>query len=515
MDLASKLGISLDTSLIVSSTEADSARVLWSSSDDQTSKDNVPNLPEGLVKLRSISPEKGGMKHPSIDWVDTSLFFVGLDKKDTSTNLFHSSMTWKSHVIGPLFDSMRHNSSRGGFGSNENDGYVRFLPLSQITSMPSIMMDWTKQDRIEIGNIILNTNKALYRQGRFWDIPSMDAVVFTGDGARNIDNFKVLPEWQMGFLKMATSSNSRYFFNDVLSKLSPPSATNPGHMMCTTKPSVVVGNKFKIFAGRSDGWMFRQYAYQHAKLPLCVGKANVLLDPETKKETKCYRAHPKYAPRKITVLDDDDSSIFGGSFIWNIDVLMKAVAEVGLPFERRTKVMELPFIEQVKLFADTGILIAPHGHPGLANIPFLSVHSAVIEIFPMAAYGRDTQFECEMLDLHYFPVFSLELPKASQDKATNKLTYELHSPDYWSECQSQNVTMAEVNAYDTCFKASLTFPSVVSKYRIKLQLRDAVDSVGSFSLKNPEWAKVAEKEGVPVPPKPDSIPDEDKFGING
>jgi hypothetical protein len=77
------------------------------------------------------------------------------------------------------------------------------------------------------------------------------------------------------------------------------------------------------------------------------------------------------------------------------------------------------------------------------------------------------------------------------------------------------VSMTDVNAYETCFMASRTFPSVVSKYRVQLQLRDAVDSVGSFSLKNPDWASIAEKEGVPVPPKPDSLPDVDKFGING
>jgi hypothetical protein len=513
-NLAKSLGIDYETSIDKDSA-VEGSRIVWSR--DQTGSESggrpsdAPELPEGFVRLRSIAPESNGLKNPTIDWVDSSLFFVGIDKNDATSP--HSSMSWKSRVVGPLFDSMRHNSSRGGFGSNENDGFFRFLPAHQLTSTPSIMMDWTKQRTFKIEDIILNTNKALYRQGRFWNIPSMDAVIFAGEGAREIESHSSLPDWQAGYLKMATSHLSRYFFNDVLSKLSSPTKSNPGHMMCTTMPSAVLGSKFKIFAGRADGWMFRQYAYQHAKLPLCVGKANVLVDPVTKAEKKCYRAHPKYAPRKITVLDDEDSSIFGGSYFWNLEELMETVAEAGLPFERRTKVMDLPFFEQVKLFADTGILIAPHGHPALANVPFLAVHSAVIEIFPYASYGRDTQFECEMLDLHYFPVFSLELPKVDSNKASEN--YALRNKDFWQECLSQNVSMTDVNAYETCFMASRTFPSVVSKYRVQLQLRDAVDSVGSFSLKNPDWASIAEKEGVPVPPKPDSLPDVDKFGING
>jgi len=512
-DLAKSLGIDYESS-DESVSNGEGSRIVWTrgqKGEGSASTVDSPSLPEGLVRVSSIAPDKNGIKQPTIDWVDSSLFFVGLDKNDAISP--RSSLAWKSRVVGPLFDAMRHNSSRGGFGSNDNDGYIRFLPTHQITSTPSIMMDWTKQQTFKIEDLILNTNKALYRQGRFWNIPPMDAVIFAGEGAREIASHASLPGWQAGFLKMATSHLSRYYFNDVLSNLSPPSGANPGHMMCSTMPSAVLGNKFKIFGGRADGWMFRQYAYQHAKLPLCVGKANVHVDPVTKGEKKCYRAHPKYAPRKITVLDDEDSSIFGGSFFWNLDVLMEAVAEAGLPYERHTKVMEMPFFEQVKLFADTGILIAPHGHPALANVPFLSVHSAVIEIFPLASYGRDTQFECEMLDLHYFPVFSLELPKADSSKAGDN--YLLQSGDFWRECLSQNLSITDVNAYETCFKASLTFPSVVSKYRIQLQLRDAVDSVGSFSLKNPEWASIADKEGVPVPPKPDSLPEVDKFGING
>ena len=45
-------------------------------------------------------------------------------------------------------------------------------------------------------------------------------------------------------------------------------------------------------------------------------------------------------------------------------------------------------------------------------------------------------------------------------------------------------------------------------------LVDAVDCSAAYSLKNPDWARLAPKEGIPVKPPPEKS-GEDKYGING
>jgi hypothetical protein len=50
--------------------------------------------------------------------------------------------------------------------------------------------------------------------------------------------------------------------------------------------------------------------------------------------------------------------------------------------------------------------------------------------------------------------------------------------------------------------AHLQYPIVVPFPDLTNALRDALDSIAAFSLKNPEWAVKADFEGIPVPPPP-------------
>ena len=46
---------------------------------------------------------------------------------------------------------------------------------------------------------------------------------------------------------------------------------------------------------------------------------------------------------------------------------------------------------------------------------------------------------------------------------------------------------------------SKNFPIIVSPHQFDQVLRDAADSIGAFSMMNPEWAALA-GQGVPIPP---------------
>ena len=64
-----------------------------------------------------------------------------------------------------------------------------------------------------------------------------------------------------------------------------------------------------------------------------------------------------------------------------------------------------------------------------------------------------------------------------------------------------------------CNAMSKNYPIVLPFPAFSEMLRNAVDSIGAFSLLNPEWAKIADAEGVPIPEPPEF--GADKYGIYG
>lgn len=86
---------------------------------------------------------------------------------------------------------------------------------------------------------------------------------------------------------------------------------------------------------------------------------------------------------------------------------------------------------------------------------------------------------------------------------------------FWTNCVATNISSYEALMEHACNAMSKNYPIVVPFPAFTMTLKDAVDSIGAFSLQNPEWAKIAEKEGMPVPSPPASASEPDKFGIFG
>lgn len=239
-----------------------------------------------------------------------------------------------------LYDALRSNATPGFLG-HPADGWLQHRQAGEITSSPG-----------SISRKKQTNNRMTFKQGPQWDLPSMDYILFTGDGAVVLDGVHRLNPWFAGTLALATQPHTKHFFNEVLGEL------NDWHYLCTRRAGIP-GVKNKIFTGRADAWLWRHYAYK----ALGLG-------------AKGLRSHPRYPPRKVTIIDRKG---LNGRGIYNKQALIDAVAAMGLPYEVVPNMASMSFAQQVELMAGTGILIAPHG-AHLTNSMFLPVHAVVIEV---------------------------------------------------------------------------------------------------------------------------------------
>jgi hypothetical protein len=351
----------------------------------------------------------------TVDWLDGALWIAGIDGQWFS-NPYH----WFSK-IGALFDAMRANATRS-FGEHPSDGFPQFARSGTFGSRSSTVAHPQRGDfggtsdaivgpsidaapRLagaggggpvggsdggggggrsgmpEPGRLHNPHNRLQWLVGPQWTLPPMDVVLFVGDGAYPLGSRAELKDWFRSTLDLAVQPHTRYFFNDALRLLSPT------RLVCATK-AVIPGAKNKLFTGRADAAMFRQYAYQVAGLP-----------------ARGVLPHPRFPPRMITVLDRKGMN---GRGIYNRDLLIERVAATGVPYRLVSTMGSMSFAEQVELMSSTGILIAPHG-AALANIMFLPAHAVVIELFPYLMKKNTYRYLANLLDLQYYPLYSWEL----------------------------------------------------------------------------------------------------------
>ncbi len=418
-----------------------------------------PGLPGLRVVMRT---EVGNM---TISWLDGSVWLAGLDGQ-WSSNPYH----WWSK-IGALYDAQRSNKT-GGFGSHPSDGYIHYQRIHEIASQPNIFLGPRTR------------NPVMWKVGAQWDLPPQDYVIFTGDGALEIPAMEELRDWFKSMLSLSTQAQTKHYFSDILTRL------DREHIVCMPRRTAIPSVKNKWFTGRADAWMMRQYVYQYAGLA-----------------EKGIRTHPKFPPRKITILDRKN---LNGRGIYNRDEVIEAVKATGMPYEIVPSMHSLSFKQQVALMAGTGIVIAPHG-AALANSMFLPAHSAVVELFPYLMKKNTYRHLAAMMDLHYFPLYSWELLPRN---LTQYYGVELMNERYfWEHCTATNISSYDALNTHACNAASKNYPSVVPMDQFKEILRDAIDSIGAFSLLNPEWKAVADTEGVAVTPAPTAA--SDRYGING
>jgi hypothetical protein len=81
----------------------------------------------------------------------------------------------------------------------------------------------------------------------------------------------------------------------------------------------------------------------------------------------------------------------------------------------------MSFVEQVRLFESTDVLIAPHG-AALQNLVFMRPHSSVIEIMTSPWYEPGYQPTALLFDLHYFALPQTDLDRVSDCAFYNECT---------------------------------------------------------------------------------------------
>jgi hypothetical protein len=433
----------------------------------------IPELPGLKIRKRTF------VNNVTIDWLDGALWIAGIDGQWFS-NPYH----WFSK-IGALFDSLRSNYTPF-FGDHPSDGYPQWTRSGALGSRSSTIAHpqigdiggtgdkggAMNKDGSAAGNLHNPFNKLRWLVGPQWRLPSMDFLFFAGDGANVLKDKTELKDWFRSTLELSIQPHTQFYFNDALKRLS------PNRLVCSTT-GVIPGGKNKLFTGRADAWLFRQYAYQMAGL-----------------HVKGISPHPKYPPRKITIIDRKGMN---GRGIFNRELLVDLVRDTGVPYELVSTMASSSFNAQVHLMAETGILIAPHG-AALANIMFLPAHAVVIELFPHLMKKNTYRYLASQLDLHYFPIFSWKLlPRNYTQFYGVALMNEMY---FWENCIAVNITSYDALNFHACNAASKNYPIVIEEDETRNTLRDAVDVIGAFSLKNPAWKAEFTEKKHPAPSPP-------------
>ncbi len=110
-----------------------------------------------------------------------------------------------------------------------------------------------------------------------------------------------------------------------------------------------------------------------------------------------------------------------------------------------------------------------------------------------------------MCDLHYYPLYSWTLLPHNM---TQFYGVELMNERYfWDNCVSTNISSYDALNVHACNAASKNYPIVVDRKELFGVMRDAVDTIGAYSLKNKEWKAFVDAQGIPKPSPPPWITD--------
>jgi hypothetical protein len=409
-------------------------------------------------------------KDVTIDWIDGALWLAHLEDDWVDNQFFFLAKA------AMLWEAVRHNSTRpsgpaGGAafesGGHPADGFVQWLPDSDIAVRASIMKLEQQQGTRH------TRSRALWRPGAQWGpLPSLDNLIFTGPGAARLDDASQLGSWPAGVLGLIAAPTTRVFFNDAASKY------NSGHLLCARRGGIV-GSKPRIFSGRADAIVFRNRAYKSLGIEKEIdGKADML-------------TYPHFPPRHITYL-----SFSSNADVRDSEAVVDVLRATGLPVEVVNDVHKLSFEEQVRLMSRTGILVSPH-HPALANLVFLPARSAVIELFPYGMKKLVHSNIASTADVFHFPVYTrARLPPDSEEGAASLM----YSRYFHENCVAVNISSYDATSVHACTSAHKSHPVIVADLpAYRDAVTDAIDSIGAFSLLNPDWAEAAKAAKVRPP----------------
>jgi hypothetical protein len=402
----------------------------------------------------------------TVEWIEGAMWMVGMDNHwwlDPMHFLTKASLLFdaqRNNATCPVDDLFCGTTFSGNLG-HPQDGWKLRQEEVDISLKPS----FSKSDS-PLGTSTERT-RSLYRQGGQWQLPPMDLVILSMSDGKVSD--VQMDDWYTNVLKIVTQKQSTI---KITSPLDPTFSHD--HLICA-RQGVVVGTKPQLFTGRSDAIVFRNAAYKLAGVEMEGGHG----------DTGVY---PLYPPRQITLVHTRSRK---SNVIYNIDEVLSALKDTGLPVNVITVVRGAPFSDIVKDMSRTGILVAP-SDTDLAMIAFLPVHSVVIELFQYGKKQKTFQDVSSVLNLFYHPLRSTHRPP-------KKVSSELYDRQFFDECFSRNSSSFDNNVLNYCRDYLKNAPIVVDVSRLKDTLNDALDEISAFSRENDQWDFLFKKNKLSGP----------------
>ena len=396
----------------------------------------------------------------TIEWMDGAMWMVGMDN-----HWWLDPMHFLTKA-STLFDAQRNNATcptddlycgttfSGNLG-HPQDGWKLRQDEVDISLKPS----FTKSN--DPAGTATERTRSMYRQGGQWQLPPMDLVILSMSDGKVSD--VQMDDWHKNVLKIVTQQQSTIKISSPLDL-----TFSHDHLICA-RQGVVVGTKPQLFTGRSDAIVFRNAAYKLAGVELEGGHG----------DTGVY---PLYSPRQITLIHTRSRK---SNIIYNIDEVLSALKDTGLPVKVITVVRGTPFADIVKDMSRTGILVAP-SDTDLAMIAFLPVHSVVIELFQYGKKQKTFQDVSSVLNLFYHPLRSSHRPPRD-------VSSELYDHPFFDECFSKNSSSFDNNVLNSCRDYLRNAPINVDVKRLKDTLSDALDEISAYSRENDQWDHLFKK----------------------
>jgi hypothetical protein len=461
---------------------------------------------ENVVPRSALGPASGGLRRIVIRELPESLFasmketnqilptpkgetlfvtelpFVS-SSLDTNRkiNFQRDIESWIS-AFAPFLDAQRHNAS----SNHPNDGFVQPQAPFAVAS------------EVAISSSPATKNRATYKVNNQWDLPAVSNIIVAGTSSTSsTSKTPSMPYFVQGFSSLVTSALHPQLLSQEY--LASKFTHSNGRMLCSATGGGIVSRKTIPFSGRSDGWLARHYAYKLAGLfvdapPIRPYTSGTV---PTDDYIGASIGHKRFPARMVTILDAPYSSSWASmqrqsqvssllreepidphdfvsqaqtaaAGLWDSDeeldcaeairAAIAIVADSGAPYRvvSREALLSMPFDEVMELVATSGIIVTPRWPAAIVSA-FLPQHSLIVELVLPGESDVILKHTAEVTDLHYLH-FTLSV-SPSEKKPKLKIDQD-------------------------AFK-SLWF--------------DCLDSVGMFSLQNPEWSVLAEKQGVPIP----------------
>jgi len=214
----------------------------------------------------------------------------------------------------------------------------------------------------------------------------------------------------------------------------------------------VLGEKSRLFTGAGDAHAWRRAAYAAAGVEAAA-------------------AWPAYPPRSITIVDRR-----GTRGIANLEAVLALVAATGLPHRVVRVSGGWAWSEQVRAFADTGILIAVHGAV-LANVIYMPPRAAVLEVVPFLGSTPVFRRIAEAARVVYHPIYA-RAPSAAALRAGAPGLQLYNESAYVAACREAGLSSADAALLVQCNVAPKNAFVEVPLDELARELAQALDEIG-------------------------------------